>query len=667
MTRFIAWKTLTCFLRKLTTSKLLVNILFLSRPHYQTSNVTCLRADNSSLNLGCACNVNLPGATTTNIGFRIGSGVINCTDYSYTNSSVDTRVRHSNSTKDCPALTSVTDAAIVDAANGAAGDVTPDEQTDTTTDDISTDSTAAATTSTAAAEPPKSKESEKDKVTEQPAPSAPAPSAPVPSAPAPSAPVPSAPAPSAPAPSAPAPKNKDTDEESNTNPKPASPPQSSRRRKRGAEPTKKKSNAGKGKKAGKDKSSKPKGTTKADKKEDVEDAIVSSWQDGKYAVYISVQSLKPQGEGQVKRDAPADTKKSSGYTVIVDTRDTRGKLLSAADFPYLYYLLYLCVSVTIQYLLYLYFYLIMTILYVLYGFGWLLMMACYWRDLLRIQYFILIVIILGFIEKVFYYSEYEHVDRIGKSSETMVIVAELVSVGRRTLARALVVVISVGFCLAKPRLGSTLHKLLAVCFIYFILASVESCLRATRLPQEDVDKRSELFALIPLALCETGIIYWVFSSLLQTIRTLRLRRNVVKLSLYRHFTNLLIFCVLVSVIYLVWSLARMKMVECRTDIRELWLEQGFWPMLFSIVLLVIMILWRPSINNQRYSHSILLENEDGEDEEDTLMGSEAFDAKKRSQMNGKINARDKRKTREEKVEDDLQWIEDNIPASVADS
>jgi len=44
----------------------------------------------------------------------------------------------------------------------------------------------------------------------------------------------------------------------------------------------------------------------------------------------------------------------------------------------------------------------------------------------------------------------------------------------------------------------------------------------------------------------------------------------------------------------------MKMAECRTDIRKLWLEQGFWPMLFSIVLLVIMILWRPSINNQRF-------------------------------------------------------------------
>ena len=62
---------------------------------------------------------------------------------------------------------------------------------------------------------------------------------------------------------------------------------------------------------------------------------------------------------------------------------------------------------------------------------------------------------------------------------------------------------------------------------------------------QDVEQtNSDLIAVIPLALCETGIVYWVFSSLLQTIRTLRLRRNVAKLSLYRHFTNLLVFTIL---------------------------------------------------------------------------------------------------------------------------
>lgn len=43
---------------------------------------------------------------------------------------------------------------------------------------------------------------------------------------------------------------------------------------------------------------------------------------------------------------------------------------------------------------------------------------------------------------------------------------------------------------------------------------------------------------------------YIFSSLIQTTRTLRLRRNVVKLSLYRHFTNTLIFAVLGKETYL---------------------------------------------------------------------------------------------------------------------
>lgn len=36
----------------------------------------------------------------------------------------------------------------------------------------------------------------------------------------------------------------------------------------------------------------------------------------------------------------------------------------------------------------------------------------------------------------------------------------------------------------------------------------------------------------------------IFISLAQTMKLLRLRRNVVKLSLYRHFTNTLIFAVI---------------------------------------------------------------------------------------------------------------------------
>ncbi len=39
---------------------------------------------------------------------------------------------------------------------------------------------------------------------------------------------------------------------------------------------------------------------------------------------------------------------------------------------------------------------------------------------------------------------------------------------------------------------------------------------------------------------------------------------------------------------------------CLQDWRELWIDDAFWRFLFSTILLVIMFLWRPSANNQRY-------------------------------------------------------------------
>jgi len=173
---------------------------------------------------------------------------------------------------------------------------------------------------------------------------------------------------------------------------------------------------------------------------------------------------------------------------------------------------------------------------------------------------------------------------------------------------------------------------------------------------------------------------YIFISLSQTTRLLKLRRNVVKLSLYQHFTNTLIFSVvgefqllscdqtrenitfvlmrpatplwwevlsLVTYIFLClhsfhhihhldyqsvqagrlsegqffcddWVMrfiaftevsccAQMKsklwiclsFVRVLQGWRDLWVDDAFWRLLFSTILLVIMVLLRPSANSQR--------------------------------------------------------------------
>lgn len=150
----------------------------------------------------------------------------------------------------------------------------------------------------------------------------------------------------------------------------------------------------------------------------------------------------------------------------------------------------------------------------------------------------------------------------------------------------------------------------------------------------------------------------VYISLSQTTRLLKLRRNVVKLSLYQHFTNTLIFSVLgkhqwvdirgiyrgtythvmlcanvsfnilfanaASIVFIIWTTKQIKMVDCQSVSRkctvcdqkcfspvvvtkvffiqgwkDLWVDDAFWRLLFSTILLVIMVLLRPSVNSQR--------------------------------------------------------------------
>lgn len=113
-----------------------------------------------------------------------------------------------------------------------------------------------------------------------------------------------------------------------------------------------------------------------------------------------------------------------------------------------------------------------------------------------------------------------------------------------------------------------LHRLVGVGACYFIFAVVESYIRVMH-PKNDPSNQL-LIASIPLALLNSAICWWIFTALIQTTRTLRLRRNLVKLSLYRHFTNTLVFAVLASVVFMLYSIKVHRLAVCVTvSIRNL--------------------------------------------------------------------------------------------------
>lgn len=71
----------------------------------------------------------------------------------------------------------------------------------------------------------------------------------------------------------------------------------------------------------------------------------------------------------------------------------------------------------LQLLLSLQFYMVMCIVYILCGLLWLMWSACYWKDILRIQFWIAAVIFLGMLEKAVFYAEYQNINSTGLSSK----------------------------------------------------------------------------------------------------------------------------------------------------------------------------------------------------------------------------------------------------------
>uniref|UniRef100_A0AAV2JGM2 Transmembrane protein 87A n=1 Tax=Knipowitschia caucasica TaxID=637954 RepID=A0AAV2JGM2_KNICA len=364
-------------------------------------------------------------------------------------------------------------------------------------------------------------------------------------------------------------------------------------------------------------------------------AVAKAWKDSPYLFIVRVQ---PMFRGLYEDDFL--TQQNVAFTMKVEMKGPHD-YSSPADWPLMMFFMVMC------------------IVYVFFGALWLVWCACYWRDLLRIQFWIGAVIILGMLEKAVFYSEYQSIRYKGDYVQGAVIFAELLSALKRSLARILVLIVSLGYGIVKPRLGTTVHRLVAVGLLYLIFSSVEGVLRVTGSFYGTV----ALVANLSLSLIDSCVMWWIFISLSQTTRLLKLRRNVVKLALYQHFTNTLIFSVVASIIFIIWTTKVFKVVECQTGWRDLWVDDAFWRLLFSTILLVIMVLLRPSVNSQRFSHSPLIDEEDEEEEAKEPMLNEAFEGMKMRGSKPDANGSQKLLSKED---EDLKWVEENIPTTVAD-
>jgi len=137
----------------------------------------------------------------------------------------------------------------------------------------------------------------------------------------------------------------------------------------------------------------------------------------------------------------------------------------------------------------------------------------------------------------------------------------------------LVIIVALGYGIVKPRLGPLKQKVIAMGLLYFAIASTEAILRINT--KNDETNNKVLISRIPLAVVDAIIYYWIFTGLVATTRQLRLKKNLVKLNVYRHFTNTVLFAIIASLLFMVWSLKSHFFTTCITNWREFWVKSFF--------------------------------------------------------------------------------------------
>jgi len=117
---------------------------------------------------------------------------------------------------------------------------------------------------------------------------------------------------------------------------------------------------------------------------------------------------------------------------------------------------------------------------------------------------------------------------------------------------------------------------------------------------------------------EVCFYYWVLLSLIRTIQQLTLRRQALKLNMYKYFLGILIVAGIIAGILLLYYVF-LKFELLKSPWQNNWIALSFWDALYLFVMTGTAFLFRPRENNLRYGYAeFFTEDDDDIDDENEI-------------------------------------------------
>ncbi len=220
--------------------------------------------------------------------------------------------------------------------------------------------------------------------------------------------------------------------------------------------------------------------------------------------------------------------------------------------------------------------------------------------MLNVHTALLIVFSLALIESAFWTSTYLDINITGEAFccpyPPLVTTSFVLQVIRQTFARSLLLVVSLGYGIVRPKLlNSEWTAIVIVTILYFFSALAEQIdvivLGNTRHVNEKQSKSNSLL-LIPEFIMDVIFLTWIYFAITSTIRILTQFRQTEKLKIYEHLISIIgIFVVLFSIISIIVILDDSHMIDWPWQLT--WMQQAIWELLNFSVLAAIAIVTKP--------------------------------------------------------------------------
>ncbi|KAF8365185.1 hypothetical protein HHK36_032806 [Tetracentron sinense] len=158
------------------------------------------------------------------------------------------------------------------------------------------------------------------------------------------------------------------------------------------------------------------------------------------------------------------------------------------------------------------FYGFMSLAFVVLGIFWFSQYARFWREVLQLQNCITLVITLGMFEMALWYFEYAEFNKTGVRPTGITIWAVTFSTVKHTVARVIILMVSMGYGVVRPTLGGLTSKVIMLGGTFFLASEVLELVENVG-AINDLSGKARLFLVLPVAMLDAFFILWIFTSL----------------------------------------------------------------------------------------------------------------------------------------------------------